>query len=266
MSPPLQAAWVLALGSILAALLSAPLLIPRMLQITHFSVIDPWSPAWLRSPWLYIGAVTGPPLLALVACAAPSRARLRVWAAASAVAGAVLLIHPASFGWAGSVLLFWSGVWAVYLATVQQGHARGPGLCLVLLGGLFALPALGKVTPGYLDGSVFYELHGAHGRGVYGLLASGLGMDPRALARLFGPLSIAGELAVATAWLWPGRWGFGLAAAVACGILTVGGWSFIDAMAPLLALTASGWVLARQLDRADASVDRASVDSREGRD
>lgn len=243
--PALRAAWVLALGTLLALGLGSPLVVPRIVLATRLPVADPWTPGPLQHPATFGLCLLAVLATALGAVVVPGRATARLFGWTTLLAGAVALVHQLGHGWAGSVLLFWTGAWGVWLAHVRDAVDRGPFLCLLLLGGVFAFPAVGKATPGFLDGTVYWDLQWSHGVGIHGWLAGVLGAERhRALAGWFGPFTVVAEGVLAFVWLMPARVGFGAIGLAAAGLLITSGVEFLDAMGLLVALAASGAALA----------------------
>lgn len=243
--PTWRALWVLAVVQGLTVLASCWVLVPRYAAIAALPVDDPWFPAALSSSVTVLVPQLVLMMLGGLVVVRPIALYLRLYAWTLLGVGAVLLVHQASFGWAGGVLLFWSGVWAVWLAYARVGVQRGPFFALLLLGGLFAYPALGKLSPGFLSGQVYWDLMWSHREGVHAWLGPALGEEGhRSLAAVYGPFTIVSEGVLALVWLLPARIGFGLALLTFAGILVTGGLQFVDAMGLLAALVASGWVLA----------------------
>lgn len=258
----LRAAYVLLVGVLATLVWLAPTLARRAALMVRFPLVDGWFPDPLQAVGLYAGVVVLQFAVMVLALARPSRTTLRLFAWTTLGFGAVLLVHQASFGAASSVLFFWTGVWALWLTHATRGFERGPFFCLLLLGGMFAWPALGKLTPGYLSGEVYWRAHwnGPAGpQGIHMWVARVLSEPAHErLLRWFGPLSVAVEGAVALAWLLPGRWGFGVVGLGAVGILAMAGPSFIRVMGIVAAVAASGWVLAASEEVRAANAENAA--------
>ncbi|MCB9678297.1 MAG: hypothetical protein H6737_24560 [Alphaproteobacteria bacterium] len=238
----LQGLWVLAVGMALSIGLSTQIILPRIVVCFQHPVHDPWLPAVLQTPVTFAGALGSVLLSALVAAIRPTVTTLRVFAWALLLGGATSLVHQAGMGWAGGILWFWLGVWAVWAAHVHRCPERAPFFGLLVIGGIFAYPALGKLTPGFWTGELYWQMHWSYGGGVHTWLEENLpaGMH-HDLVRVYGPFSILTEAVLSLVWLLPMRVGYGLSVVVFLGILLTAGPRFTDAMTPLIAFAFAGW-------------------------
>jgi hypothetical protein len=251
LSPAHRALWVLATGHGFVLLGSVWMIVPKLLQGLAFPIDDPWLPWPLRSAVVYGLAVLGPALFGAYAAARPGPGALRVWAWWCFAGGAVGLVHQMTLGWAEVLLMFWTGAWGLWLGYARDCVVRGPRLALVLIGLLFAYPAIGKFTPAYWSGEQFWLMHWRHGAGLPGLMVTMLGEAAvRPWVRVYGPLSILAESALALVWLLPRRVGFAAVFVGAAGILAGGGWGFMGAMG-LVASTAASALALANADRID---------------
>lgn len=241
LSAPMAALWVLAVGHTLSFVLAGHLYFESLIRVLAFAVDDPWLPSLLQIPHTFVVPLA---LLFGIGAAAsirPSLPLLRLWAWTCLLTGAILLCHQAGLGWAGSVLFFWTGLWAVWLAHVRTAARLGPLICLAIVGMIFAYPALGKLTPGYWTGELYWEFHWGRGQGPHRWLGLVLGEERhRAVGAIYGPISIIAEASLALVWLLPARIGYSLVLVAAIGITLTGGHQFLDAMGPLVSLATSG--------------------------
>ena len=225
-----------------------------MIVAIGLPVIDPWTPAILRSPIVYGLAVLGPSAFGIYTAFRPASGSLRLWAWWCFLGGAVGLVHQMTLGWAEVLLMFWTGAWALWLGYVGRGVRWGPRCSTVLLGLMFAYPAIGKYTPGYWSGELYWELHWRHGGGVPGWLAEILGESAvRPWVRVYGPVSIIVESALGLVWLLPVRVALAVVLIAAVGILVGGGLGFMCAMGFIASTVMSAAALVDK-DRFDALI------------
>lgn len=173
---------------------------------------DPFFPPLMQALWLLALAYCAPLLLALGALAVASRRALTVALAGFAAGSLVLLGHQGAYNDATFVCSFWVALTGIWLAGANE-HVNAPlarraaflaqaVIALQFLGG-----AAGKLTPGYLDGSVLYGIYFADREHfTFTLLRERL--DPEALhalARYYSRAVIGFELALATLPLWPAK-------------------------------------------------------------
>lgn len=240
-----RALWVLAVGHSFALSLTVWMIGPKIVESLAFPISDPWLPPVLQSSMVYALAVLGPAAFGLYVVVRPSPGSLRLWAWWCFMGGAVGLVHQMTLGWAEVLLMFWTGAWGLWLAYAQRGVDHGPRYALLLIGLLFAYPAIGKYTPAFWSGEQYWALHWSHGSGVPGLLVSLLGEEVvRPWVRVYGPLSIVAETALALVWLLPWRVGFVAVVVGAGGILVGGGWGFLGAMGMVVSVALSGLAIA----------------------
>lgn len=256
LAAPMAALWALAVGHTVSFVVAGPLYFESVIRVLAYSAHDPWLPFLLQIPHTFIVPLA---LLFGIGAAAsfrPSVPLLRLWSWTCFLTGAVLLCHQAGLGWAGSVLFFWTGLWALWLAYVRTAARLGPLISLAIVGVLFAYPAIGKMTPGYWSGELYWEFHWRSGQGPHAWLGSVLGEERhRALGAIYGPISIIAEASLALVWLLPARIGYALVFLAAIGITASAGLRFLDAMGPLISLAASGaYLLFLQRERRSGSV------------
>ena len=126
---------------------------------------DPFFPDWLRSPdvvrWAYLGSL-GSIIVGVIGMLPWIRS-----VAGAALIGclSVLLVHQASYNDMTFATSMWAGIWAFWFTTrmardePHQLIRRGAFLAraiasMILLGG-----AIGKWTPEYWSGEVFYDIY-----------------------------------------------------------------------------------------------------------
>ncbi|TVQ93686.1 MAG: hypothetical protein EA397_03760 [Deltaproteobacteria bacterium] len=259
---PFRALYVLTVGHGLAILFSFNLVLPNLIRNLIFPITDPYFPLVLRNPTVYALLIFWPALFSLYITFRPSPGNLRLWAWMTFLGGAVGLVHQLSFGWAEVLVMFWTGVWALWLAHVRTSLRWGPLIALLTCSLMFAYPAMGKLSPGFWTGELYWEFHWRHGAGIASRIAKLLvGNEGKPLLWLFGCLSIGVELLIAVVWLGPARVGFGIMAFSAIGIVAAGGLGFIGAGGMLVSMAASGLVLSEFV----ANEARRAASSSQGR-
>ena len=204
-------------------------------------------PPALLSPVVAAAAYLAPLLAAVTGVVLGGRAA--AWAGAVGAAGALTLTaHVATYNDATFVTAFWAALWVVWAATRSEAEARawGPRLAQAVVSLSFLGAVLGKLTPEYLSGEVFFQVYFLQKEVLfYPWLRATLHADAlRALATAFSWAAIAGEGLLATAVLWRPRLALAASAAVCLGMVAVSTPYLFSVMAPLVGLCAGGWVLA----------------------
>jgi hypothetical protein len=157
-----------AFRAVAGALLAVRVMVAiRYVRIAALQLIAPvqdhFFPAVLRHPALLLAAFFGPAITEVIALDRPTVGIMKRAAAIEAVGAAVLLLHQASYFYATWVIVFWTGlfmVWMAWSASADEEHARavGPFLAQLLIAFFFLGGAAGKWTAGYWSGDVLYGL------------------------------------------------------------------------------------------------------------
>lgn len=191
-----------------------------------------------------------PPLLGIVALLGPFRRLLVLALWGYFVASGILLIHQMSYNDATFVASFWASFLGVWFASASRTPTELPErlsfLTQALIGLLFLGGVAGKLTPGYLDGSVLYDIYFVDRSYLtFNLLRSWL--SPAALptvARYYSWLVLGIETLLASLPLWPPRIGLPSAGIALICLVLFNNLLLVSVMAPLLALIlASLWLL-----------------------
>jgi len=205
--------WLLG-GTLLAFAWKAGYWLGAARDLARTPLADPFFPSAFVSV-VTLGAGLVLPTLAL--CTALLWHRLAVARAAfitTACASLLLLLHQASYNDASFVTSFWSSLYGVWLvrAIATSQHATFPSRlatqlsrCFVSL--MFLGGAVGKLTPGYWDGSVMYALNFAGSDyWSFRLLRSLLtATQLREAATLYSRSVVLIELMLVTLPLWSAR-------------------------------------------------------------
>lgn len=201
-------------GLLLAWAWKATILMQALALALGSPLEDAFFPALLRDPWLLGGALTAPIALALPALVRPTVARFVRAFAGTFVCALVLLLHQASYNDASFLSAFWCSLYALWLLACTRAGidpallARRASLlarCVVAL--MFFGGFVGKLTPGYWDGSVFYDIYFAErDYGPFNLARAWLSPDGlHSAARIYARVVVCSEGLLATLPLWPGR-------------------------------------------------------------
>lgn len=173
---------------------------------------DPFFPPILQSFWVLAAAFCAPPAVALFALALAGYRASIVALGAFAGGSLVLLGHQGSYNDATFVCSLWVALAGLWLAHAEEHPEASLAqraaffaqavIALQFLGG-----AIGKLTPGYLDGSVLHGIYFAD-RDHFTFALSREWLDPASLqtaARYYSRTVIALELALASLPLWPAK-------------------------------------------------------------
>ncbi|MEP7306002.1 MAG: hypothetical protein ABJA98_10840 [Acidobacteriota bacterium] len=143
-----------------------------MLAVSYFRIAalqviapvhDHFFPPLLRHPALVIVAFFGPMLMEVLALDRPTGGQMKRAAMVEVAGAAVLLLHQASYFYATWVIVFWAGLFMVWMAwsgaaDEERAAAIGPFLAQLIISLFFLGGAAGKWTAGYWSGEVFYDL------------------------------------------------------------------------------------------------------------
>ena len=212
-TPSVQRAFLFACAPLVAVRV---MLVPRHLTAAALQIAAPvddhFFPAPLRNPVLLLIAALIPILTGAMALYRPSRERMRGAAVTELLATGVLLLHQATYFYATWVIGFWVAAYLVWLAWPASrsefiAATRGPFLAQLLIAFFFLGGAVGKWTPGYWSGDVFYDVFLRH-QAYVAYAQAHLGLDPPALhdvARWLSRLVVLFESALAGLILLPAR-------------------------------------------------------------
>jgi len=125
-----------------------------------------------------------------------------------------LSIHQATYNDVTFMTCFWTAMWCGWFALRMNDpaeilFAKGGRLVLLIFSMIFLGGAVGKLTPGYWSGEVFYHIYFTErDYWVFNLLRANFEPESlRAIAMVYSRMVIGTELACAFLWLLPTRWG-----------------------------------------------------------
>lgn len=231
---------------------------------------DPFFPASLQSGWLLALALLLPPTLTVRALCRPTSARIRRALLATTLGALSLLLHQATYNDASFLTALWSSLFGLWLHVQPQGEPRLGGraarharavVALMFLGGF-----VGKLSPGYWDGTVLHALYFAERDHWSFVLLRGwlLPEQLRIAALLYSRAVIVSEGLLVTLPLWPARVGLRVACVALCAMVALHNWLLLSVMGPLLGVCVAalyglgdGVMRARKMRAASAYSGRA---------
>lgn len=236
--------WLLG-GTLLAFAWKAGYWLAAAHDLARTPLADPFFPSAFAS-LVTLGAGLVLPTLAL--CTALLWHRLSVARAAfitTACASLLLMLHQASYNDASFVTSFWSSLYGLWLvrALATHQHETFPSLlasrlarCFVSL--MFLGGAVGKLTPGYWDGSVLYALNFAtNDYWSFRLLRSLLtATQLREAATLYSRCVVLVELVLVTLALWPARVALYTASVALVAMVVLNNHLLLSVVGPLLGM------------------------------
>jgi len=250
-APPVTRAFLGLAASICAVRL---LLVRQYLLITVVAATVPlqdhFFPPLLRQPVLLAAAFFAPLWTEVLVLLRPTDRRMKHHAVAVTLSAGVLLVHQASYFFATWVVIFWAGLFLVWMAwngAADPGSAsrKGPLLAQLLIAFWFLGGAAGKWTAGYWAGEPFYDLFFAHDPyPVYALLRASLDADTlRVVAMWFSRAVVVVETVMGCVVFLPARVASALSIAVAVGMwLSIG--NLYDVTWPVIGTALAGRILA----------------------
>jgi len=222
------------------------------LEFWYFAVIvyrryplhDTYFPALLQQFWLFAVAFASPLAYAAYASIRGGVKRLSRAHGVFALASAVLLVHQQSFNDATFVTCLWVSLWALWLASAAARGGSTLSLRAALLAQLivalfFFGGAVGKTTPAYWSGDVFYGIYfqKPEQHFTFAFLRSVLddaGM--REVARHYSRMVVLSEWGLAALPLLPARLALWLAIAALSIMVVLNNFLLMSVTAPLLAM------------------------------
>ncbi len=186
---------------------------------------DSFFPSWLQSTEVLIAAY-GLTLLGVGLLALGRSKRLLVWAAATALIGlTVLCVHQQSYNDVTFFTCWWTTMWCLWFVCrlgddaeslmVRSAFLIHVILSMILLGG-----SVGKWTPGYWSGEVFYDIYFSS-RNYWLFNSLRAAFDEPALQTIscaYSRFVIVVEGCGGLIWLLPTRWASFLAIGLLCNI------------------------------------------------
>lgn len=204
---------------------------------------DAFFPSLLQSFWPLAFALCLPLALGFFALLRNTARALAVSIGAFALGSLVLMLHQGSYNDATFVTSFWVSLWGVWFAAASQPAARevpmrAAFLAQLVIALMFFGGAVGKLTPGYLDGSVLYGIYFAE-RDHFTFAWLRALLTPAQLhgaAQLYSVSVIAIESLMSATPLLPARASFKLAFAAFAALVVLNNLRLLSVVGPLLAL------------------------------
>lgn len=206
---------------------------------------DPFFPPLFQSFALLALAFAVPPVLAFGALLSGSHRALALSLGAFAFGSLALMAHQGSYNDATFVTSFWVALTGLWLARAVDGEdapvsQRAAYLAQLVIGLQFFGGALGKLTPGYLDGSVLHGIYFADREHfTFALLRQVVDAGQlEAIARVYSRSIVALELLLATLPLWPARPALWTALVALSGLVLLNNFRLFSVVGSLIALAA----------------------------
>jgi hypothetical protein len=246
-------------GALLAVrvMLAVPYIRIAAIQ-TVAPVRDHFFPPVLRHPTLLLIAFFMPMIAEIIVLSRPARADMKRAAAIETLGAAILLLHQATYFYATWVIVFWAGLFLVWLAWSGAADERratttGPFLAQLLTAFFFLGGAAGKWTAGYWSGEVFYDIFfGRQSYFVYSQLR--VWFDDTAIqliAKWFSRSAVVVETSMALVVFLPARLASTVSVAAALGLWFTSA-DLFEVAWPLIGVALAGRLLASPRDRADS--------------
>jgi hypothetical protein len=231
--------WLVVAGLLVTWWSRFPLSARGLLVIRDRPLVDPFFPAWLQRFDVACAAYLVPGTLGVLAL----HPRLRAQGLALFALGAgVLLVHQAAYNDASFVTALWTSLIGLWLWRREQRGGVPPeqaaAMTQLFVGVLFLGGLVGKLTPGYLDGSVFFDIY-FRDRDYLPFRLARSWLEPGALrsaATVYSRFVLGVELSLATLPLWPARLGLGFAVLGLCGLTLLSNPYLISVVAGPLSL------------------------------
>jgi len=213
-------------------------------------VHDHFFPDLLRHPATLLAAFFAPLVTEAMVLSYPTRRDMKRAAAVETLSAAILLLHQATYFYATWVIVFWAGVFMVWMAWSAAGNperasAIGPFLAQLLIAFFFLGGAAGKWTARYWSGAIFEDLF--FNRNAYSFLPylhqAFSEETVHSMAVWFSRGVVVVETATAFIVLLPARAAFIVSLVVAAG-LWLNAWDLFEVCWPLMGIAVAGWILA----------------------
>jgi len=158
-----------------------------------------------------------------------------------------LSIHQQSYNDVTFVTCFWVGLWQLWFA-IRIGEAaetlypKGGFLAAAVFSLMFLGGAIGKLTPGYWSGEVFYEIYFANRNyWIFTILRGNFSPENlKEISLYYSRLVIIVELLGGGLWLLPTRWACGAGILIFLSIALMSNTNLFSVMSCLLGLGVAG--------------------------
>jgi hypothetical protein len=198
-------------GFILAALLWKGYAYPTIFAAyRNCELTDPFFPTLLRNTYVLLGLMLVAVWATLAIQFTQNRILLRIQTSVLTLCMIGLCIHQGSYNDATFVTCFWVSLWCVWYTfriddPVDQLFASAKTFAILIISMIFLGGAVGKLTPEYWSGEVFYQIYFVdRDFWVFNLLRARFDLETlREISTYYSRMVIVTELAVAGFWLLP---------------------------------------------------------------
>lgn len=190
-----------------------------------YSLSDSFFPSFFSNTFVLGFMLVVPVIMGVIALRVREKSFLVFQSAVTLLCMFGLCIHQGSYNDVTFLTCFWASLWCVWYA-VKLGAppevliAKSKKFAILIISLIFFGAAVGKWTPGYWSGQVFYEIYFVdRDFWFFNLLRSNFQPEAlREIATYYSRTVILAETAAALLWLLPVRLAGGIALAMLCGI------------------------------------------------
>lgn len=243
---------------ILNRIVIAAILVSLLWKISYFVLAfsiyfeyplrDEFFPGWLSSGYVSLGAYSLAVISCLVSLFSASHRTAFYCSLLLAMSLYLQCIHQHSYNDVTFLTCFWSAVWSLWF-TSRIGRddqrtllEKGAFIAHLILSTVFLGGAMGKLTPGYWSGEVFYNIYFANRDfWVFNLLREQFSDESLlAISCWYTRFVICAEFSCAFLWAMPQRLASWLAILTCCGICLLSNVLLLSVLACLMGLAVIG--------------------------
>jgi hypothetical protein len=226
LDPELLTVYRVVVGFLLASLLWKARAIPLFYSIySSLPLYDEFFPTLLRSPQFLAVSFLLPVGLCVAVFFVRSRLLLGLQAIVTCAGMFILCVHQGTYNDVTFVTCFWTSVWGLWFVSRSKESPesllpKAKAFAMLIISLIFLGGAVGKWTPGYWSGEVFYEIYFVERDfWVFNWLRNNYGTDElRSIAMYYSRMAVLTESACAFLWLLPVRYAGLIAISVFMGI------------------------------------------------
>jgi hypothetical protein len=235
-------------ASLLASMLWKFRVIPLFYSIyASIPLHDSFFPAPLRHPTVLAVLFILPIVAGVAVLFISDRKLILMQSLITVLAMFGLCIHQATYNDVTFLTCFWAALWCGWFALRMDDpadllFAKGSRLVVLIFSVIFLGGAVGKLTPGYWSGEVFYHIYFTERNyWVFNLLRANFEPEAlRSIATYYSRMVIGTELACAFLWLLPSRWACAIGVIVFSMIALMSNTNLFSVMGCLLGLGLAG--------------------------
>jgi hypothetical protein len=214
----------------------------------RWQLVDEFFPVWLQNRWVLATSYLVAVISLIVGLFEPTRIRCLACTAVAAAATAILCVHQMSYNDVTFLTVFWVAVWALWFS-LRWGREststlvfKGVFLSHLILAVVMLGGAVGKMTPGYWSGEVFYEIYfRERAYWPFQMLRSIFEEGQlRSISMFYSRFVIVAEAGCSLLWLCPPRLASTMFLVVLAGIIVLSNPLLVSVMASLMALALVG--------------------------